>query len=235
MNIDKFIAKYPPESINIQQLFDVAVFYNKVEDVKYLFQHYKSSIDINNINDMFFNMSFEMSKAIAESIKIGKITYSNITIGKMKVNLIKSKYIPIIVENYTGTINDNLYKKFIDIALESNDKRTIKYLLSLKSHSTIKELVNEYVYVMLLCGSGDNEKLEEYLHIIMEIGDECFETAYLCENFDTIKYLVDKQIRIQNCFLKEKILCDEFLWERNRAGQKNFANTNKHYSCANCG
>jgi len=41
MNIDKFIAKYSAESIDIQQLFDTAVFYNKVEDVKYLLQHYK--------------------------------------------------------------------------------------------------------------------------------------------------------------------------------------------------
>jgi len=236
MNIDKFIAKYPPESINIQQLFDTTVFYNKVEDVKYLLQHYKNLININNINNIFCNMSVEMLKAIAETVKIGKITYSNITIGKMKSNfLIQSKYIPIIVENYTGTLDDDLYKKFIDIALKSNDNGTIKYLLSLKSHSVIKELVNEYVYVILLCGSGDNEKLEEYLHILMEIGDECFQTAYLCKNFDTVRYLADKQIRIQNCFLKEIILCDEFLWERNSGGQKNFSNTNKHYSCANCG
>jgi hypothetical protein len=36
MNIDKFIAKYPAESIDIQQFFYVSVFYNKVEDMKYL-------------------------------------------------------------------------------------------------------------------------------------------------------------------------------------------------------
>ena len=109
---------------------------------------------------------------------------------------------------------------------------TIKYLLGLKTEPEIKELVkNDYVYVLLLCGSGDNEKLADYLHIVMDIGDECFQTAYLCENFDTVRFLVDKQIRIQNCFLKEKILCDEHLWERNRPEQNNFY---KHYSCVKC-
>lgn len=228
MNIDKFITKYPAETINIQQLFDVSIFYNKVEDVKYLLEHYKNQININNINDILCNVSgVDMFKAIAETVKIGKITCN-----KMKGNLIKSKHIPIIVENYTGTLSNEIYKKFIYIALTSNDKGTIKYLLSLKSHSVIKELVkNDYVYVLLLCGSGDNEKLADYLHIIMDIGDECFETAYLCENFDTLRFLVDKQIRIQNCFLKEKILYDEHLWERNRPEQNNFY---KHYSCVKC-
>ena len=232
MNIDKFIAKYPPESINIQQLFDTAIFYNKVEDVKYLLQHYKNkiSIDFCNINDT------EIFKVIVESFKIGQIT-----ISKTKSNLIKfnSKYIPIIIKNYTGELDDDIYRRFIDIALESNDRGTIKYLLSIKSESAIKKLVNKYLYVIIQCCAGNNEIIGENLNIVMEIGDECFQTAYLCENFDTVRYLAQMQIRIQNCFLKEKILCDEFLWERNRAGQKNFANTNKHYSsvnsCANCG
>jgi hypothetical protein len=174
-------------------------------------------------------MNGYMFKAIVETIKIGKITYN--TIGKMKGHfIIKSMYIPIIVENYTGELDNDLYKKFLDISLDSNDKGTIKYLLGLKNELAIKELVNEYMYVILLCGSGDNEKLDEYLHIVMEIGDECFQTAYLCENFDTVRYLSDKEIRIQNCFLKQKILCDQHLWERNRAGQKHFA---EYYSCVN--
>lgn len=231
MNIDKFIAKYSAESVDIQQLFDVAVFYNKVEDVKYLLQNFKNCINIKFRDDIVCNGSIEMFKAIAESVKIGKIT-SSIYIGKDKSNLIKSKYIPIIVENYTSEISDDIYKKFLDIALESNDKGTIKYLLGLKNELAIKELVNEYMYVILLCGSGDTEKLEDYLNIIMEIGDECFQTAYLCENFDTVRYLSDKEIRIQNCFLKQKILCDQHLWEKNLVGQIHFA---KHYSCVNCG
>jgi hypothetical protein len=231
MNIDKFIAKYPAESIDIQQLFDVAVFYNKVEDVKYLLQNFKNCINIKFRDDIVCNGSIEMFKAIAESVKIGKIT-SSISIGKDTNNLIKSKYIPIIVDNYTSEISDDIYKKFIDIALESNDKGTIKYLLGLKNELAIKELVNEYMYVILLCGSGDTEKLEDYLNIIMEIGDECFQTAYLCQNFDTVRYLSDKEIRIQNCFLKQMILCNQHLWEKNRAGQISFA---KHYSCVNCG
>jgi len=83
MNIDKFIAKYPAESIDIQQLFDIAVFYNKAEDVKYLLQHYKSRI---SIKDIFCNVSIsiEIFKAILESVKIG-----NITIGKTKGNKIE--------------------------------------------------------------------------------------------------------------------------------------------------
>ena len=101
MNIDKFIAKYLPESINIQQLFDIAVFYNKVEDVKYLLQHYKNKISI----DLCNVMDTEIFKVIVESLKIGQIT-----ISKIKSNLIKfnSKFIPILIKNYTETIKFNL-------------------------------------------------------------------------------------------------------------------------------
>ena len=88
MNIDKFIAKYPPESINIQQLFDITVFYSRFEDVKYLLQHYKNKISI----DLCNVMDTEVFKVIVESLKIGQIT-----ISKTKSNLIKfnSKFIPI--------------------------------------------------------------------------------------------------------------------------------------------
>jgi hypothetical protein len=225
MNIDKFIAKYPPESIDIQQLFDITVFYSRFEDVKYLLQHYKNKISI----DLCNVMDTEVFKVIVESLKIGQIT-----ISKTKTNLIKfnSKFIPIIIKNYTGELDDYIYRKFIDIALESNDRNTIKYLLSIKSESTIKKLVNKYLYVILQCCAGNNEIIGENLNIVIEIGDECFQTAYLCKNFNTVRYLVNMQIRIQNCFLKEKILCDEYLWERNRNEQKKFLN---YYSCANCG
>jgi hypothetical protein len=134
-----------------------------------------------------------------------------------------------MLENYIGELTDDIYKIFINIALESYDKNTIKYLLGLKSNSTIKELFNEYMYVILLCGSGDNKKLEKYLHILMEIGDECLQTAYLCGNFDTVRYLVNKEIRIQNCFLKEKILCDQFIWERYNKEHIRFYNV-----CSKC-
>ena len=88
MNIDKFIAKYPPESIDIQQLFDITVFYSRFEDVKYLLQHYKNKISI----DLCNVMDTEVFKVIVESLKIGQIT-----ISKTKSNLIKfnSKFIPI--------------------------------------------------------------------------------------------------------------------------------------------
>lgn len=74
------------------------------------------------------------------------------------------------------------------------------------------------MYVILLCGSGDTEQLGEYLHIVMEIGDECFQTAYLCKNFYTVRFLWDKGVHIQNCFLKEEILCDERIWEEYSRG-----------------
>ena len=95
MNIDKFIAKYSAESIDIQQLFDIAVFYSRFEDVKYLLQHYKNKISIDLCNVMYT----EVFKVIVKSLKIGQIT-----ISKTKSNLIKfnSKFIPIIIKNYTG-------------------------------------------------------------------------------------------------------------------------------------
>ena len=226
MNIDKFMAKHPIESINIQQLFDVTLFYKEAEDVKYLLQHYKKHIHISD--DVLYNTSVEIFKVITESFKIGKITIDK-TVG----NLIKSQFIPIIIKNYTGKLTNDMYKRFINIALESNDKGTIKYLLSLKSDLEIKELVNKYMYVLLLCGAGDSEQLGEYLHIVIEIADECFQTAYLCENLENVRFLLDMEINIQNCFLKEKILCDQRLWQRYRNGQIRLDGS-RHYWCENC-
>lgn len=197
--MEKFIAR-DPISVDIQQLFNVAVFYNKVEDVKYLLENYRQRIDVNHAGCNIWQTSISMFKAIVDVVKIGKVK-----IGKVN-DYIHSKFIPIIIENYSGTFTEQVYKKFIDIALESNDKDTIKYLLS-----KIDMVKNDYVHVILLCASGENEKLEKYLNIVIEMGDECYETAYLCGNFDTIKFLWNKEIRMHNCFLKEKIICDPSL------------------------
>jgi len=112
---------------------------------------------------------------------------------------------------------------FEKIAMKSNTKKgqifrdyfimLRKFIDYYKQHfaNKIMELTkyNKFIYILLV---NKNKK-------IFKLGR-------------TVRYLVNMQIRIQNCFLKKMILCDEFLWERHRNEQKHFF---KYYSCANCG
>ena len=104
-----------------------------------------------------------------------------------------------------GVITLRLYiKKFAQIALDNNDGKTMNYLVT--TFPKLKEEVNEYMYVIMACGGGVMSIVQTTdVHTLLEIADECIETAYLCDQLDMIKLLVP-QFKITNPFLKQKVL-----------------------------
>ena len=212
-------------------LFNMAVFYRKTQDVEYLL----TNCEISGINSDFILDRVESSEnalhrqqnmhilwfvifhipSLIDSTP--RFTYSNLA------RKFPSSLIPVLISvlKRESKIDKKIISHLIQITIDSNSKEAMKSLLE------FKEYLNEYQYTIFLCGTGTSADLVDRMEIVKEISDECIETAYLCHNFPVLKDLRDV-FKTRNIFLEEKIIQDREFYEWLFLGKRGLL---KYYNC----
>ena len=197
MHIQHLIANAP--DLDKQTLFCNAVFNNKLEDIKYLLINFKDDIDISNNNffclkHICFTKNLNMLKMVMSIGRSSKPMYLDSLLNTCP-------FIPFLMTTYyKDKMTKKLAERLMNTAISGNNKETFQYLIDID----IQDFVSDYKYVLIASGAGREDILSQFIDTVKEIGDECIETAYLCDNRKTVEFLF-KNIKITNMFLEKKI------------------------------
>jgi hypothetical protein len=197
--------------ISKNDLFNIAVAYNKVEDVLYLLKTYREEINVFNLDNGNFLLDSITNVRLLIDILVngkGKFTHQNQRYSYTALARRFPAIMPYLIARMKNGVDPITKEKdvvtsFVDIALERNSPIAMKALLE------FKEQMTDYRYTLLLCGCGSVDDLTERLDIVKEMGDECVETAYLCKNFPVLHHLL-KEVELMNPFLQQTIASDGF-------------------------
>jgi len=206
-NIQQLIVSLPHLSKN--DLFNIAVYNNNQEDVKYLMTNYKAEINVMGLDNGNFLLD-----CIGRTKNINMFTYILMYgAGKLESNNPRFTYpalakaFPNIIPYLTARlkfekrVTKEIISIFVDIALDHNSPKAMKPLLEFKEH------INEYRYTLLVCGAGTVLDVKGVIETVKEMPDECVETAYFGENFPVLEYLRGI-VPSTNPFLAQKITQD---------------------------
>lgn len=188
-------------SLDKQQLFYTAVFYNKSADVEYLLRNYSDEID------PFFNNYYALRMAFKNR---NMVMLTNI------VCLAKSTAIPMnVIEEVPPLIvfilpsllkarrlTKQIALKFLDIAMKANDRVLMNCLIN----NNIEDFISDYRFAIIAAGANrlDIIQQENFSTILSDMIDECVEMASLCHALDTLKFLTEK-FHITNPNIKERV------------------------------
>jgi hypothetical protein len=198
--LHEFKSSDPP--LNLQTLFETAVFYNKELDVEYLLKNYRSRIFPFANNFYAFRMAYRL-KNFSLLNKLFCLCGPSPPIPMSIIEIVPpliAFVLPAIRKS--KQLNKALALKFLDIALLHNDQFLLKCLIN----NDIEEFVSDYRFLLVICGANrlDIVQQPQYFALVPDLVDECVETAFLCKAKDVLIFLKEK-FAITNPFLKEKV------------------------------
>jgi hypothetical protein len=185
--------------LDYQTLFQTAVFYNRTQDVEYLLSSFKESIDILE-NKMFAlkHICYTRNVALLQLvIKHGKTQRQPLQITTL---LRIPQFIPFVIEHYKIPLDKKLAQKLLEVAIMGNDRKCFEYLIQ----KDVQDFISDYKYVLVASGAGRNNILLQFIDVVVQLADECVETAYNCDNRDTVNFLLT-HVKLTNPSLIERI------------------------------